>query len=450
MGMATNAGTNLKRALLKVLSERQAELALFVKTIVLYWLNSLRDRAIMNNRQRFDQIIPVKRFSDKGGQVYFGYYDITPFSKNNKLLLAVRAPNHNSPPKHGETVAVGYFDWTCGSDFKTVDATSTWCWQQGCRLQWFPADEDELVIYNKIVNGGYGSVIQNVKTGKVEREYQAPIYSLDRSGRWAVFPSFSRLNRLRPGYGYVDLPDKSQGELAPSDDGIFLLDMETGGVDLLVALQDLAALEPLPSMLGAEHYVNHLCFSPSGRKFLFFHLWGSGHRSHARLMTYDRVNGAIDIVEDRGKVSHYTWRDEQNLLATFIYENKVAQYQSYASGRKDYATVAGGRLTSDGHPSYSPDGSMMLTDTYPDEHGDQHLILVVNENAIKELGRYHSPIMARLRYRGEARCDLHPRWDRQGAHICFDSAHEGGRSMYVMRLPTEFLSNPSVPLREDT
>lgn len=443
MGIAKDISVSLKRAILKVLSKRQAEQALFVKTILLYYLNAAWRRVSMRRGQQDTRVVPVRQFSDPAGQIYFGYYDITPFSKDNQLLLAVRTPKHNAPPKPGETISVGYFDWTSDTKFRAVDVTSTWCWQQGCRLQWLPPSENELVIYNKLVDGRYGCVVQDVRTGRIEREYHSPVYSLESGGRWAVFPNFSRLNRLRPGYGYVDLPDNSQGDGAPADDGIFLLDMETGKAELIVALRDLAALEPDPSMPGAEHYVNHLCFSPSGKKFLFFHLWDAADRSFARLMTCDRTTGALEVIEDKGKVSHYAWRDEDQLLGTFIYENKRAQYQLYAAGQIGYETLLGDRLNRDGHPSYSPDGSLILTDTYADERGDQCLMLIDQRREVTELGRFHSPIMIRMRHHGEARCDLHPRWDRQGKHICFDSAHDGARALYVMDLPREFANRPS-------
>lgn len=45
-----------------------------------------------------------------------------------------------------------------------------------------------------------------------------------------------------------------------------------------------------------------------------------------------------------------------------------------------------------------------------------------------DLGRYHSP----LPFRGEIRCDLHPRWSRDERQVCFDSIHEGSRQVYVM------------------
>jgi hypothetical protein len=37
-------------------------------------------------------------------------------------------------------------------------------------------------------------------------------------------------------------------------------------------------------------------------------------------------------------------------------------------------------------------------------------------------------------YRGDWRCDLHPRWDRESRRVCIDSTHSGIRQVYVIEL----------------
>jgi len=33
------------------------------------------------------------------------------------------------------------------------------------------------------------------------------------------------------------------------------------------------------------------------------------------------------------------------------------------------------------------------------------------------------------------RCDLHPRWSRNGRQVSFDSVHEGNRQIYIADVP---------------
>jgi Tol biopolymer transport system component len=47
-----------------------------------------------------------------------------------------------------------------------------------------------------------------------------------------------------------------------------------------------------------------------------------------------------------------------------------------------------------------------------------------------DLGRFFSP----PELINDFRCDLHPRWSRDGRQVCFDSAHEGSRQLYVLEL----------------
>ncbi len=111
----------------------------------------------------------IEKFAVSGYQTFFGYYDVTPFSKDNNTILAMVGPRNNYTSFKDEKILVGYFDRNSDSGFRHVDESSTWCWQMGCRLQWFPEHENELVIYNKIVDHAYGSVVQNIKTKEIQR-----------------------------------------------------------------------------------------------------------------------------------------------------------------------------------------------------------------------------------------------------------------------------------------
>jgi len=372
----------------------------------------------------------LNRYVVEGTHTFFGYYDVTPFSGDNRKLLAMVAKPIDRTPRGEDAVSVGWFDVGDTGTFYSVAKTTTWCWQQGCRLRWYPENENELIIYNRLVAGRYGSVVQHIHTGKFVRELNWPIYDLDKTGQWALSLNFSRLQRLRPGYGYVNLPDKTLGNLAPADEGIWLIDVFSGKEELLLSLEFLSKFNSLSSMKGAEHYVNHLSFSPSGDHFMFIHRWIRDGNMQGRLIICGRDSGQPSVLEDCGSVSHYEWKSDRDLLVTVNYAGKPTRYNLYRDLTPRHSTIGPAHLDADGHPSYSPDGELLLTDTYPDKFGDQSLLLYGPENELAVLGKFYSP----LKNQGERRCDLHPRWDRSGMRVCIDSDQDGLRSLFVIDL----------------
>ena len=101
----------------------------------------------------------------------------------------------------------------------------------------------------------------------------------------------------------------------------------------------------------------------------------------------------------------------------------------------------------DGHPSFSPDGRYVITDTYPDGRNYRKLLLYdweKEESTVLEK-LYSLPDKKYLEttktvgdYKNWGsspfRVDLHPRWDRKGEKVCFDSIHEGKRGVYIFEL----------------
>jgi Tol biopolymer transport system component len=129
-------------------------------------------------------------------------------------------------------------------------------------------------------------------------------------------------------------------------------------------------------------------------------------------------------------VSHYDWLDDDTVVAWCIGEDLTAAYWLYdASGKNQPRRIAEPVFTGDGHCSFSPDGKWMLTDTYPDAHGCRTLYIYrLADGHLIDLGSYFSPSPSDI----EIRCDLHPRWSRDGKQVCIDSVHEGFRGIYVL------------------
>jgi hypothetical protein len=241
---------------------------------------------------------------------------------------------------------------------------------------------------------------------------------------------------MRPGYGYNVISDPSEGDPGPEDDGVWLVNLATGKDQLILTLKQLSEMNPLPTMEGAEHYVNHLAFNPSGNRFMFFHLWINNGRRYNRLMTCDLYGQNICILTNTDFVSHYTWKSDTELLITMYLENVGSRYYLFRDSTDVRTEIGDGLLQEDGHPSYSPDNRLILTDTYPDNYGEQLLLLYTSEQNLIEIARFFSP----ARFHGEMRCDLHPRWDRNSRNVCVDSVQGGGRSLYVISLEEDKVS----------
>ena len=64
---------------------------------------------------------------EKNANIFFGYYDVTPFSKDDKKLLYLRT--------EGEVADICILDLDSKEQNK-ISQTSLWNWQQGCRLRW--------------------------------------------------------------------------------------------------------------------------------------------------------------------------------------------------------------------------------------------------------------------------------------------------------------------------
>ena len=337
----------------------------------------------------------------------------------------------DKPPSPQDKANICLIDYAHDLSLRRLSQTSAWNWQQGCMLQWFPGKENTTIIYNSRERGRFISVILNIDSGE-RWSLPMPVYTLSPDGKYALSLNFARLNDTRPGYGYCGVKDPWYSEKAPSKDGIYLIDVESRSYELIISLQELAQIAPQPSFEGTKHWVNHLLFNTRGNRFVFLHRWARpGGRFLTRMFTADRDGTDLHLLVDSGVVSHFDWRDDKYILAWCKISGKGEHFFLIDDSSGNSTPVGEDVLTTNGHCSYSPNRRWILTDTYPDSEGYRNLIIYNTKTSEAFLiGRFYS--MPELK--GEIRCDLHPRWSRDGKYVCIDSTHENSRQMYVLDL----------------
>ena len=381
-------------------------------------------------------LIPVPRersgYPVTGREGYFfGFHDKNPWSYHNRYLLSHgyrQLPN--KVPKMGDQIDIGFFKGDNFSEFRKITSTSCYNWQQGSMLQWI--GKSNKFIFND--SDGVENIAKVFDTdGVAHGILPKPIAAVDPDGKFALSYNFARLQWHFPGYGYVIGVDPEIEAEAPSSHGISTIDIQNNHVTDLFSVRDIASIHPEKNMIGAFHFLTHCLFSPSGRRFLFLHRWiKDGNFTHTRMFSCDVDGQHLHLFPTNDMVSHIAWQDESHVLAySRSLENKDA-YILFRDRSQEYQLIGTDVFNSDGHPSFPGNfPEWFVTDTYPDRLQRSYLILY---NILKEkrfdLGYFRQPFL----YRDEVRCDLHPRWNHDGTMICFDSAHQGKRSLCTMNI----------------
>jgi hypothetical protein len=363
---------------------------------------------------------------------FFGYYDKCPWDVSGRYVLAQQIGFCDRQPETGEELTIGMVDRQNKNEFIPLDKTTAWCWQQGTMLQWLGGEAKTTIAYNSVRDKQYVALLRDVKGGE-PRVLPRPIYALSTDGTQAVSLPFDRLHRLRPGYGYCALSEKFPNDPAPEKDGVWWMDVETGKNNLVVPIAKLAANKPDERFRGTLHWVNHLQFNPSGTRFLFLHRWKLLEKPWwTRLYTCKPDGSDLRLIIDDGMVSHFDWRDDDTILAWARTKKDGDHFYLFDINGGQPKVVSPDTLTRDGHCSYSPDRRWILNDTYPDAKRMQTLMLYDPKTGRRiDLNQFY--LAAKLT--GPMRCDLHPRWNRDGTEVCVDSAHIGDqRQMYVLNV----------------
>lgn len=365
---------------------------------------------------------------------FFGFHDKSPWSFDDRYLLAHRELIPLRMPRPDDLLEVGLFDEAGGKQFRPLAKTRAWNWHQGAQLQWLGTQF--LAVYNDFDGTNHVARVVDLEGNRV-RTLPKPVAAVSPDGSFVLSYSFARLRGTPHGYAYANGEDPEADRLLPREDGIWIVDANTGESNRLFTVEQIAQIEPHESMSGAFHYFSHCQVSPSGARFKFFHRWTTdANRNWTRMFTADVRGGNLHLIGTSGMVSHVCWRGPEHLVAYARTSRFGDAYYEFDDRSDAFRVIGADSFSSDGHPSMSNDGRWMLTDTYADRFRRRFLVLFdTKESTRYNIAMFYSPkAFAGSSIAEHLQCDFHPRWSRANHAVCFDSAHTGTRSLCVMQL----------------
>jgi glycosyltransferase involved in cell wall biosynthesis len=387
------------------------------------------------------QRVPIRRLSPKYQDFFFGYYDIKAASEDGKYILFQSAPTVFRLPDRNDVAKICFIEPDNPDKINEVGTTSAWCHQQGSHLQFLGTTS--LAIYNTFdeATQKFESQSVDIHSKQKAKKFPLPVSAVSQDGKLAASLNFSRLFDFRPGYGYGHIPDPYGNHNASKNDGVFLMDLESGEYQLELSLYTIRNNfkdDAFAQYYNSKLIINHVSFCPDSNKFLLLvRIFNAGRNPPTFTLVYNIKDGSLSHIF--GLTSHYHWKDNSTIIVsgspslTLDCGNTVQVWEvNVTSGL--YKQIAPGILQGDGHCSYSPDRTLLLYDSYNLYNFPYRKITIYNTSTKKciNLGYFYSnPDL--FNNITDLRCDLHPRWSPDGRSITFDSIHEGFRGVYEIK-----------------
>jgi hypothetical protein len=219
-----------------------------------------------------------------------------------------------------------------------VGETGAWNLQQGSMLHWNPIKPDTEILYNDRRGDDIISVLLDVRTGR-KRELPRAINGVSRNGRHAVCLIYGGLRRIRPVVGYIGAVDPNPDVAHPANDGVFVMDLATGEDKLVVSIGEVyrRLAKAHPELKDRHMWFNHTVINKNDTRFFFLaRCWTpKPHVELASAMFTVGLDGSDlrEVVPFGKGVSHFEWRNDKEIIATFRTTGRRKITSSLPTGR---------------------------------------------------------------------------------------------------------------------
>ena len=224
---------------------------------------------------------------------YIGHVKNTPWNGSGRYMVLLRTGFQDHMPAPSEAAEVALIDTQQRNAVAVIDQSRAWNPQQGTMFYWNPKAADTQLIFNDrdLKTNHVFPVLYDISRRKRIKEYRYDDTPLGNSGvaqngGYFLGLNYGRLARLRSVTGYPGAYDWSKDVAAPENDGIFLVEIESGRKRLLVSFRQLAELVATKRAdIGGKHlFINHTLWNREDNR-IYFYVRGD----------FDAKQGKVDV-----------------------------------------------------------------------------------------------------------------------------------------------------------
>jgi hypothetical protein len=378
---------------------------------------------------------------------YIGQCQTIPWNASGRYVLGLEIDRIDRMPNPDEASTVFVIDTDQNNKIVRLDKTHAWNPQQGTMFYWNPLKAETQFFFNDrdVKTGKVFTVLYDLEKRKRVHEYRyddSPIgnggVAADGSAFLAI--NYGRLARLRLVTGYPEALDWSRDEIAPKNDGIFIVDIKTGKKRLLVSYRQLdeALKQRNPKIKHRGLFINHTLLNRKSDRAYFFVRggWSEKKGDKINMPCSIHTDGSGLTLHDKHIGGHPEWA-EGNLLIGRQGDNQIF----YDVDKKKVVGQLGTPEMfpkPEGDISLSPNADLFVNG-YKKNNNNYYAIYRRSDSAF-----VRSKGFDKGSYSGDIRIDPAPRWNRTNDAILVPGiAKNKTRQMYVIHVITTEAS-PSV------
>lgn len=369
---------------------------------------------------------------------YIGQCQTIPWNASGQYIVGLENDAIDRMPRPDEAATIILIDTHDNNKILRVDKTYAWNPQQGTMFYWNPLAPETQFFFNDkdVKTGEVFTVVYDIEKKKRVHEYQYEDTPIGNGGvaangsAWLGL-NYGRLARLRLVTGYPGATDWSKDELAPDNDGMFIVDIKTGEKRLLVSYRQLEEKlkERDPDLEHTGLFINHTLWNRDGDQVYFFVRagWNGDGSEQINTPCTIRTDGTDLVLHDMHIGGHPEWA-EGSLMIGKQDKNQIF----YDVDKQEVVEKLGTPEmfpNPEGDISLSPDGNWFVNG-YKVGTSNFYAVYRRSDGAFAR-----SEGLSKGEYIGDIRIDPAPRWNRTNNAILVPGIDKNGtRQMFVIRV----------------